>query len=140
MAARRTGPRPGVLMVPRTNADDHPAAPPPPARLEPLAYFPWNAQVPDRCQQPISIELPRQEVHRWRAHEARDEQVVRVLIQIGECPHLVDTPGAYHSDSITERRRLDLVVGNVDRRRPQPVMEARDLGSRLHPQLGVEVR
>ena len=38
------------------------------------------------------------------------------------------------------RHGLDLVVGDVDDRRPEPLVEAGDLGAGLDAQLGVEVR
>ena len=37
------------------------------------------------------------------------------------------------------RHCLALVVGNVDRRNPQPPLQSRDFGTCLHPQLGVQI-
>ena len=47
---------------------------------------------------------------------------------------------AHDGDAVAEGHGLGLVVGHVDRRRAQPLLEARDLGAHLDAQLRVEVR
>ena len=47
---------------------------------------------------------------------------------------------ADHRDAVTHRHRLGLVVGDVDGRDAEVVLDARDLGAHLHAQLRVEVR
>ncbi len=49
-------------------------------------------------------------------------------------------PSLQHGDAVTHRHRLDLVVGDVDRRRAEPRLQAGDVGAGLDAQLGVEVR
>ena len=45
----------------------------------------------------------------------------------------------HDGDAGGERHRLDLVVGDVDRRLVEPLIELLDLGAHLDPQLGVEI-
>ena len=47
---------------------------------------------------------------------------------------------AHHRDPVAHRHRLDLVVGDVDRRHAELVLEARDLGAHVDAELRVEVR
>ena len=84
--------------------------------------------------------LGRQEVHRRRADEAGDEQVVGTVVQLHRGADLLQHAGAHDRDPVAERQRLGLVVGDVDRRRLEALLDPRDLGAHLHAQLGVEVR
>ena len=52
---------------------------------------------------------------------------------------LLDPAVVHHHDAVGERHRLDLVVGDIDRRRRHRGVQLLDLGAHLHPQLGVEV-
>ena len=81
----------------------------------------------------------REEVHRRRSDESRDEQVRRPGVQLLRRPDLLRLPGPQHDDAITQRHRLGLVVRHVNRGGAQPVLQAGDLRSHLHTQLGVEV-
>ena len=80
-----------------------------------------------------------EEVHRRRADEAGDEQVGRPLVALERRSQLPEVAVLHHRDAVTHRHRLDLVVGDVDGRRTEALLELRDLGAHLHPQLGVEV-
>ena len=80
------------------------------------------------------------EVHRRRADEAGDEQVDRVLVQRLRGVDLLEHALAHDGDPVAHRHRLGLVVGDVDRRDAEVVLDAGDLGPHLHAQLGVEVR
>ena len=53
---------------------------------------------------------------------------------------LLEDPAGEHRDPIAERDRLDLVVGDVDRRHSHPAVQPLQLGPHLDPQLRVEVR
>jgi hypothetical protein len=121
--AAKGGSRTRVLEVLWTDPDDHTAAAAAVAGLQALAPFAWNGDLPDRRPQPMSVVVPPQKVHCGRADEARDEQVVRVPVQVSGCPDLLDPPGPHDGDSTTERHRLDLVVRGVQRGRSQPVMQ-----------------
>jgi hypothetical protein len=80
------------------------------------------------------------EVHRRGADEPGHEQVGRPLVQPLRRVQLDDPPVAHHGDAVAHRHRLDLVVRDVHRRRPEPLLELLDLGTHLDAQLGVEVR
>ena len=45
----------------------------------------------------------------------------------------------HHHDLVGHGHRLDLVVGDVDGRGLQPLVQLLDLGAHLHAQLGVEI-
>ena len=84
-------------------------------------------------------ELGLDEVHLRAADEAGDEEVVRMLVQLQRRADLLDLPGAQHHDAVGQRHRLDLVVGDVDHRRLQVLMQLRELIAHPHAQRGVEV-
>ena len=52
---------------------------------------------------------------------------------------LLEQALAHDGDPLAHRHGLDLVVGDVDHRGPEALVEAGDLGARLDAQLGVEV-
>ena len=53
---------------------------------------------------------------------------------------LLHRPVAQHRDAVAERHRLDLVVGDVDGRDAEPLVQPRELGAHADAQLRVEVR
>ena len=79
------------------------------------------------------------QVHRRRADEGRDEQVGGMLEQHLGRVALLQHASAQDRDALAERHRLDLVVGDVDGRHAQPLVQARELGPHRDAQLGVEV-
>ena len=85
------------------------------------------------------MSSPADEVHGGRADEAGDEDVVRPVVELDRAADLLDRAVAHHDDAVRHRHRLDLIVGDVDRRRPQPLVQFLDLGAHLHAELGVEV-
>ena len=60
-------------------------------------------------------------------------------IELERCAHLLDATRVHHDDLVGHGHRLDLVVGDIDRRRLQPLVQFLDLGAHLHAQLGVEI-
>jgi hypothetical protein len=80
-----------------------------------------------------------EDVHRRAAHERGDEAVRRPAIDPVGRPDLLDQAMAHDHDPIGHRHRLDLVVGHVDRRPADPLVEAEQLGAHLDPEQGVEV-
>ena len=86
------------------------------------------------------VELRLDEVHRRRPDERGDEEVRRTAVQGLRRVDLLDPAVAHDRDALAERHRLDLVVRHVDRRRPEPGVEARELRAHAHPELRVEVR
>ena len=75
--------------------------------------------VAERQLDRVALEPARQEVHRRRADEARDEQVHRVLVEDLRRVDLLDDAGAHDRDAVAERHGLGLVVRHVDRRRAE---------------------
>ncbi len=80
------------------------------------------------------------EVHGRRSDEARDELVLGLGVDLHGLAHLLDPAVLHDHDPRPERHRLDLVVGDVDRRGLETLVEALQLDAHLHAQLGVEVR
>jgi hypothetical protein len=59
---------------------------------------------------------------------------------IGRCVDLLQDARPHHGHAVAQGHGLGLVVRDIDHRRPQPPLDARDLGAHLHAQLGVQVR
>ena len=88
----------------------------------------------------FALERSFEDVHRRTAHEARDEEVGRTLIQPLRHVELLQQPPAHDRDAVAHRHRLDLVVRDVHRRDRELSLDAQDLGAHLHAKLRVEVR
>ncbi len=84
-------------------------------------------------------QLAGEEAHRRRADEAGDEEVGGPVVQLLRRGDLLQQPAAQDGDPIAEGHRLRLIVGDVDGRRAELVLQARDLRPHLHAQLRVEV-
>ena len=80
------------------------------------------------------------EVHRGRADEGCDEEVLRRGIERLRRIDLENPPVAHHGNALAERHGLDLVVRDVDRRRLEPRMQRAELPAHADAQLRVEVR
>ena len=83
--------------------------------------------------------LERQQVHRRRADEARDERVGRTLVELDGRRILLDPAAIEQHDAVGHRHRLDLVVRHVDHRDPELSLQVADLRAHLLPQLRVEI-
>ena len=81
----------------------------------------------------------RNDVHGRRADEARDEQVDGPVVEFERSPRLLDQPVLHHDDLVGHGHGLDLVVGDVDRRGLQALVQLLDLGAHLDAQLRVEI-
>ena len=68
------------------------------------------------------------------------KRLTGLVVELLRRRDLLELALAHHGDAVAHRHRLDLVVRDVDRRRPEPALEPRDLGAHLHAQLRVEVR
>ena len=68
-----------------------------------------------------------------------DEPVDRGVVEDLRRADLLEQAFVHDGDPLAHRHRLDLVVGDVDDGRLEPLVESRDLGARLDAQLGVEV-
>ncbi|MCY1496164.1 hypothetical protein D9M68_300920 [compost metagenome] len=85
------------------------------------------------------LQLAAEEVHRRRTDEAGDEQVFRGVVDRHRVGQLLDHAALHDSNTIGERQRLYLVVGDVDHRVLQRLVQPLDLDAQLRAQLGVEV-
>ena len=83
--------------------------------------------------------LPLEQVHRRRAHEIGDEQIVRGVVDLVGRADLLQFAVLQHRDLGRQRHRLDLVVRDVDDGRARLLMQAFDLNAHVDAQLGVEV-
>ncbi len=87
----------------------------------------------------VALDAAQGHVHRRRADEPGDEDVVRVVVQELRRADLLQHTVLHQRDPVAHRHRLDLVVGDVDRGDVEVVLHLGDLGAHLHPQLGVQV-
>jgi hypothetical protein len=94
----------------------------------------------DLAVSPDAEHRRRQQVHGRRADEAGDEEIGRIEVELGRRADLLQHAVVQHRDPVAHRHRLDLVVRDVDRRRPEVALELQDLGPRGDAQLRVEVR
>src|SRR6185437_8827442 len=87
----------------------------------------------------VRLQLALEEIHRRRADEARDELVVRPVVQLERRTDLLDNAVMHHHDLVGHGHGLDLVMGDIDRGGLEPLMQFLDFGAHRHPQLGIEV-
>ena len=90
--------------------------------------------MPPRVHDPAA-----QKVHRRRADEARHEPVRRLHVDVVRRIELLDDPILHHRDAVGQRQRLDLVVGDIDHRCLEPLVQPLDLDAQFGAQLGVEI-
>ena len=88
----------------------------------------------------IALHRTMQKVHLGRADEARDEQVVGIIIQFQGCSDLFNNAIAQHNDLVGQRHRLDLVMRHIDDRRFQVLMQPGDFDAHMHAEFGIKVR
>ena len=87
----------------------------------------------------LAFDPPREKIHGGRTEEGRDERVGGSIVKLKRGPDLLDAAAVHHHDLVAHGHRLDLIVGDVDRRCFEPVLQLLDLATHLHAQLGVEV-
>ena len=131
----------GVLEVLGPHAHDHAVAPAARARTPAAGAVTSGIGIdPIATLTRVAVEFAGEEVHRRRPDEPGHEQVVRVAVELLGRADLLQHAGAHDRDPVAERQRLGLVVGDVDGRGLEALLDPRDLGPHLHAQLGVEVR
>ena len=87
----------------------------------------------------LALDAPVRKVH-GRATEKRcDEGVRRLAVARVRSSHLVDAAAIHDHEHVADRHRFHLVVGDVNRRRAQPVVQATDGGAHFGAQTRVEV-
>src|SRR5205085_1079488 len=72
--------------------------------------------------------------------EAGDESGGGVSIKLKRLTELLKPAFAHHSDEVAHCKCFLLVMGDVDRRRPDPVVEKFDFGSHFITQPSIEMR
>ena len=97
--------------------------------------LPAEAPAPPSTETQCAVD----QVHRRRAEERRDEDVRRPAVDVLRRPDLLQHPFAHHCDAVPHRHRLDLVMGDVHRRDPEPGVQLNQLEPRLDAELRVEV-
>ena len=94
---------------------------------------------PGEADLPVG-DLGLDDVHRRRAHERGDEEVGGLVEEPLRRVALLQDAVAEHGDALAEGHRLDLVVGDVDGRDAEALVQPRQLAPHRDAQLGVEVR
>ncbi len=82
----------------------------------------------------------RNEVHRRRADEPRDELVGGTLVELGRRRVLLHAAAIEQDDAIGHRHRFRLVVRDVHHRHSELLLQLADLGAHALAQLRIEVR
>src|SRR6516162_8120691 len=91
-------------------------------------------------QAAVGVDPPVEEIHRRRADEARDEQVLRPIVKLERRADLFHQAVMHDHDAVGERHRLDLIMGDVDGRGLQALVQFLDFGAHGDAKLGVEIR
>jgi hypothetical protein len=94
----------------------------------------------NRRRAPLLHGWTTNHVHCRRAHKAGDEQTVRPVVELEWRPDLHHRTLVKHDDLVGHAHGLDLIVGDVDHRRRECVVQFADLDLHLHAQRRVEVR
>ena len=79
------------------------------------------------------------EIHRRRADEAGDKAVGRGVVELERLADLLHQSILHHHHAIAQRHGLDLVVGDVDGRGVEPVVQLLQLDAHLHAKFCVEI-
>src|SRR3954452_2942927 len=93
----------------------------------------------DRGRALLQGVLAGHEVHLGRTDEAGDEEVGRLLVEIQRRAVLLDLAAVEHDDLVGHGHGLDLVVGDIDRRGAELLLEPCHLDAHLHTQRRVEI-
>ncbi len=83
--------------------------------------------------------VERQQVHRRRSDEARDECVRRRFVELDRRRVLLDAAAIEQHHAVGHRHRLDLVVRDVDHRDAELALQRANLASHVMAKLRVEV-
>ena len=87
----------------------------------------------------VTLDHGVDEIHRRRPDERSDEEVLRRLVEPLRLVHLEDLAVAHDGNSLAERHRLHLVVGDIDRCHAEPRVQLGQRGAHRHAELRVEV-
>ncbi len=120
----------------RTNAVDD-RAPGCGKKLGPWRQGPQGAALGAEA---VRLNGAGQEIHGWAADEPGDELVGGAVIQVERRAGLFNPSRVHHDDFVGHGHRLDLIMGDVDGRGAEALVQGLKLGPGLNPQFGVEVR
>ena len=79
------------------------------------------------------------EVHGRGSDEPGHKKVGRVLVDVPGGVELLDGPILHDGDAVSQGHGLHLVVGHVNCRHPEALVEQLDLCAHFHPELGIQV-
>ena len=80
-----------------------------------------------------------EEIHRRAADEACREQASGPIIEIGGPAVLLDAATAHQDDTVSHAHGFGLVMGHIDHRDPQTLLQGADLAAQLLPKLGIQI-
>ena len=80
-----------------------------------------------------------EKIHRRRADKTGHKLVDRVIVKYCRSRCLLNDALFHDDDSRSQRHGLGLVMGHIDDRGSQSLMEFRDLHPHLHPEFGIQV-
>ncbi len=78
---------------------------------------------PDRLRPGLQAAAKRQEIHRWRTDEVRDEERNRPVIDVARTRNLLDHAVVHHGNQVRHRHGLQLIMRDVNGGRAKPVMQ-----------------
>ena len=93
---------------------------------------------PDRWFLP-SVQDTLQKIHSGAANEPGHEDVHRIVVDPVRRVVLLQLSVRKYRDAIAERHRLNLIMGDVNRRYAQSGMESPEFRAHLHAKLGVQI-
>ena len=85
-------------------------------------------------------EFRVEEVHRRHPHKSSNEKAFGSVIDFVGCSDLLQDPVVDNGYPVSQRHRLNLVVGHKDRRCADVVLEPFNLSARVNPDLGIQIR
>ena len=104
------------------------------ARCRPLAPRHGTPRPPSACSSRAGIRFIDGE-----PMKPATKMLAGRVVDLARRAELLEHALLHHGDARGQRHRLDLVVGDVDDRRAEPLVQLLDLGAHLDAQLGVEV-
>ncbi len=128
----------GGLQVLRAHANDHVLAEP--DRIDPRRTQRHAPTIGhDQVQAILRVQASLQHIHRRAAEETGHEQIGWAVVQRHRTIDLLDHAILEHHDTLAERHRLDLIVGDVDHGGTELAVQLRDLGAHAVAQLGIQI-
>ena len=80
-----------------------------------------------------------QHIHRWTADELGHEEIGRPAVQLHRCAELLESTLIQHGNAMSHGHRFHLVVGHIERCRPQGTLEGDDPCPGAGAQLGIQI-